>query len=145
MNASDFAKFFDFSIKRIENEMVDKDEFFWGTYNEDNTFTGYRVADNEAVLTTRYIDKVGDLVECFDSMLTDYIDSALEDYGCPVIYLYDYENYDYEKARNWIEESRPDLRNTDIYDVICCLANRELIFDDVTLDKTFSPEQDFLE
>lgn len=135
MNASDFANFFDFSIEWVENEKVDENDlFFHGTINENGTFTGYQVVDDQCVFDTRYIDEVRDLPECFDSLLVDYIDSDLEEYG---YHSFPFDGY--ENAKDWIKENCPDLKNTHIYNVICCLVNPELIFDDVALDKDFSP------
>ena len=117
MNASEFADFFEFYIEYAPG--IDDDGI---PYN-------YVVSDNEVVFQDRLIDNVSELADCFDSMLMDYIDGTLEDYGF-VEDTHSNLSY-YEQAQKWIETECPELRGTDTYEVICCLVNPKLIVDDV--------------
>ena len=74
MKASEFAAFFEFSIDYVENMEVPASEMdgYWDS-PEDSPFTGYLVTDDQGVLHTRYIKRIGELTECFDSLLDDYI------------------------------------------------------------------------
>lgn len=69
MKATDFANFFDFTIQKGE----ELDEF--------GEISKYDVVDDQGVFHTRHINDVKDLVDCFDSMLNDYIFDSLEEDG----------------------------------------------------------------
>ena len=127
MKATDFTEFFEFSISRIEEKEVpfDDDCFVYALQNSDKY---YAVSDNQCTFRTRYIDNVSDLVECFDSMLDDYINMNIEEDGFSCC-----ENDDrtyYEQALEWLENN-DDYKNTWTFDVVNCLVNPELIEDNV--------------
>ena len=85
MKATDFANFFEFHIEIIPTEdyieILEDDNtddlFCWATGNS----TVYAVIDDQAGFDTRYIDKVQDLTECFDSLHKDYIEDLIEEDG----------------------------------------------------------------
>jgi len=72
-------------------------------------------------------------------MLSDYIDDCIEEQG------FEFKGQDdgsyYVQAQRWIEQSAPELQDTDTYRVICCLNDRKNIINDVeetyTLDEIY--------
>lgn len=118
MKATEFAKWFDFTIMlNTENE---EDEF--------GDVSKYIVEDDQSVFYTRHIDRITDLADCFDSMLMDYIDDAIEEHG------FDYdENADgtyYEQALEWAKANEDKVYSGYI-EMLECLVNPEFIEDDV--------------
>ena len=118
MKATEFAKWFDFTISlNTENE---PDEF--------GDITKYIVEDDERVFCTRYIDSVWGLADCFDSMLMDYIESPIEERG------FDYDiNADgtfYEQALKWAKANK-DKVYSEYIEMLECIVDPDLIEDDV--------------
>lgn len=91
MKATEFANFFEFEIRKGEIP----DEF--------GDISKYDVVDCQGVFDTRHIDDVKDLVNCFDSMIDDYIFSNinyhLEEEGKDEIdFEYMWGSFDFEKG-----------------------------------------------
>ena len=138
MKASDFCEFFEFSISKHKRAEMDKScfggHFDWS--DEDEPIV-YAVRDDQGVFETRYINRVSQLVDCFDSMLPDYVDETLVENG----FVYDEdaeanaEAAYYEQARDYISNSCSYLQGTDTFDVIFCLTHRDYIEDDVPFAK----------
>ena len=104
MKATDFCEFFEFTLKK-------KGRFDYVATDDHGTFYDRRVED------------VTELADMFDSMLPDYVDATLEEYG----FEYD-ENGNktyYEQALDWIMCS--ELDGTDTHEIVKCLVNPELI------------------
>ena len=134
MKASEFAEFFDFEIDYVENKDITpvlNEVFAWGIDEEDAaSFTGYEVYDNQGVLSSRYIEKIEDLTECFDSMLNDSIfddfNEYLESIGIPEVDNID----DILKLLN----ENPKIKehySGDFYELISAFVNPKLIEDDI--------------
>lgn len=122
MKATDFCKYFDFTL--WVNDTNEEDESGY--------VSKYIATDDQQVFHTRYLDDVGFLASCFDSMLIDYVDRTL--------YYYNFQcdsNSDktfYEQAKEWIENTiNNPLFDSYTYEVICCLVNPHNIIDDLAL------------
>ena len=122
MKATDFCKYFDFTL--WVNDTNEEDESGY--------VSKYIATDDQQVFHTRYLDDVGFLASCFDSMLIDYVDRKL--------YYYNFQcnsNSDktfYEQAKEWIENTiNNPLFDSYTYEVICCLVNPNNIIDDLAL------------
>ena len=107
MKATDFANYFDFDIQRCD--------------------TGYEVFDLQVCFDTRYIQDISELVDCFDSMLDDYV-FDIEDYG----FEYDEDSplTETEQAIEWMELDAPKFWSTKL-SVARCLAGQEEIENNV--------------
>lgn len=118
MKATEFCKFFDFHIiLNIPN-------------TEEGAHRRYAVIDDQGTFNTRYIDSVDELTDQFDTMLADYVDSTLLDFG--FMPDEDVEFGFYKQALEFIENGDgEDLKGTDTYNVIRCLTDSSLIIDDV--------------
>lgn len=134
MKATEFCDFFEFSIARISKEEykdIKEDDnhwynFHWADENEDNI---YEVSDMQGVFEPRYINKVADLTECFDSMLNDYIDEDVEENG----FTYDENNTEktyYEQMIDWLPTSETYKNSTGFIELVACLVNPWMIEDD---------------
>lgn len=118
MKATEFAKWFDFTITlNTENEA-----------DECGDVTKYIVEDDERVFHTRYIDCVSDLADCFDSMLMDYIETPMEE--CGFDYDIDADGTFYEQALEWAKANKSKVYDGYI-EMLECLVNPEKIEDDV--------------
>lgn len=111
--ASEFCKFFEFSLQKEHGEF------------EGDVFD-YIATDDQGVFETRHVVDVEYLADCFDSMLADYVDDTLESMGFS--YTTSADEFDclpayYEQAQGWIETSCPELLNTDTYKVVCALVS----------------------
>ena len=112
MKASTFCEFFEFDIKRISNIEMGN----------------YEVYDLQGVFHSRYVDDVSELIDCFDSMLNDYIDDDVEVHG----FSNDENNTEksyYEQMLDWMQ-ANDNYKDTTICEVVACLVNPELIIDD---------------
>lgn len=136
MKATEFCNFFEFTIieehgvidskgRDQEGNLVDPYGFYEGAYN-------YRISDDQGTFSNRYIQEVSELTECFDSMLQDYVNNTIEEYGFEDDAKS--EKTYYEQALEWIDEKCPDLQNTDTREVIECLVHPEKIVDDLVKD-----------
>lgn len=114
MKATEFANYFDFTIQFVT---IPDEELFHYAYD---------VVDNQGVFYTREIDDVTELVDCFDSMLPDYVESVLEEHGFEPKMD---QNY-WEQALEWIRNDEY-LKDTDTREIIECLMNSDLIENDV--------------
>lgn len=120
MKATEFCQFFDFDITAQSP-----------SDNEEVTHR-YAVVDNNGTFSTRYIDSVDELTDQFDTMLYDYVDSTLLDYG----FMPDDKSDKgfYSQALDFIENGDgEDLKGTDTHKVIKCLTDASLIEDDVAV------------
>jgi hypothetical protein len=116
MKATEFCKFFEFTLVKKHG------------YDEDARVYNYMAVDDQGVFSNRYVYKVSDLADKFDSMIQDYIETDIEIAG------FDYdsskeETY-YEQALDWCKANR-DYKDTDTCEVIACLVNPELLEDDL--------------
>lgn len=113
MRATDFANFFDFTIKEGETP----DEF--------GEMSRYDVVDDQGCFSTRHINHVRDLVDCFDSMLENYIfDNLVEDgYELPNGFAFYDDTLEFAKE-NYGERAY-------ITEVIAAFINPRLIENDV--------------
>lgn len=116
MTVSEFCEFFDFTPYK---------ETYTDEYGE---IFKYHAVDDQGCFHDRTANKVEDFTEEFDSMLSDYIDCTLEDYG----FEYD-ENGGpyYEQALEWIEKTNRELFDTDTYHVIKTLVHPDTLVDDL--------------
>lgn len=145
MKASEICDFFEFDIQRFEN--VDISYFYdkmfaWGVDEEDTkSFTGFEVSDLQNCFRSRYITDIKDLIECFDSMLTDYIfdpfQDCLDEMGVS-------GQIDLEVEVDTMEDILTVLNTHSnvkehvgegFYDLIASFVNPDLIEDDVTPQK----------
>jgi hypothetical protein len=110
MKATEFAEYFEFTIQKGE----EPDEF--------GEISKYDVVDNQGVFHTRHIDDVKDLVDCFDSMLDDYVFDTLEEDGFEV------EGFD-ENTIKFAEEKYG--KDSGFTEMIKAFVNPDLIEDDV--------------
>ena len=123
MKATDFVNFFDFYIVTAKDygKIIDKD-----IEPEEANDINYVAIDRQGVFQNRYIVNIQDIVDCFDSMLADYIDTNIEEDG----FNYNPETGTtyYEQALKWVNEN-PD---EEYYkDVIKALVYPETIINDV--------------
>ena len=116
MKATEFCKFFDFTL-----EKCDIDE-----YGDE---CGYKATDDQGVFYTRYVMDVKDLSDGFDSMLQDYIENDIEANGFDFDPTCDKQTY-YEQALTWCDNNEI-WKNTDTREIIACLVNPDLIEDDL--------------
>lgn len=116
MTVSEFCKFFEFTPYK---------ESYTDEYGD---VYKYHAVDDQGVFHDRVANKVADFTDEFDSMLVDYIDLTLEDYG----FEYDGngESY-YTQALEWIEKSKNDLFDTDTHHVIEALVDPSTLVDDL--------------
>ena len=127
MKATEFADYFDFSIYPIDKDYVDFDDnYFNYASSEDDKF--YMVSDNQGVFYPRFISKIEDLADCFDSMLDDYINEDVEESGFE--YFESNEGEEYEQMLDYMLHS-DEYKNTWACDIVSCLVNPSLIEDDV--------------
>lgn len=122
MKATEFCSFFDFSIEMSPIEVVPEDE-----KEELNGKWIYEITDNEGVFHTRYVDKITDITECFDSMIDDYIFGDLsEDKD------YDGSFDNLETVLKWLEADEDRKRfYSRHYEVVRCILDPSLIEDNV--------------
>ena len=123
MKATDFVNFFDFCIVTAKDygKIIDED-----IEPEEANDINYVAIDRQGVFQNRYIVNIHDIVDCFDSMLTDYIDTNIEEDGFN--YNPEMGTTYYEQALKWVKEN-PD---EECYkDVIEALVYPETIIDDV--------------
>lgn len=120
MKATDFCKYFDFTL--WVNDTNEEDESGY--------VSKYIATDDQGCFQARYVNDVKDLADCFDSMLMDYVDSEL--------YYHNFKYDDksnlafYEQAKEWIENTiNNPLFDSYTYEVICCLVNPNNIIDDL--------------
>ena len=124
MKATDFVARFEFSIRRIPFEELpeeEKEEF-------EGDEVVYEVSDDQGVFDSRYINHVSDLVNCFDSMLNDYVNDNIEEDGFEYNEDTSWKGY-YEQALDWCEQQE-DYRNSYLKEIIRCLAYPSAIEDD---------------
>ena len=116
MKATEFCNYFEFTLVR-ENGVTDDGK----EYN-------YQVVDNQGTFDTKYIDKITELTDCFDSMLKDYIDDYIEENG----FKYDKgsDRSYYEQALSWVVDTT--LSETNTHWVIAALADPETLADDTS-------------
>ena len=133
MKATEFCNFFEFEIQPISKDAYKKinegvkgyHSFCWADENADKI---YEVNDLQGTFQSRYISKVSDLTECFDSMLDDYIDSNAEEDGFSI----DENNTEkcyYEQMLDWMQ-SREDYKDTGVCEVVACLVHPDMLEDD---------------
>jgi hypothetical protein len=127
MKATDFANFFEFFIqtkKDYGDIVLTNDDY--DIENKDIPEIKYIVTDNQGIFHNRYIREIKELTDCFDSMLSDYIDSMIEEDG----FEYDKDNKDtyYEQALKWCEKGNESEFFTDI---IRALVNPSTIENDL--------------
>ena len=123
MKASEFVKFFNFTLRRNEG------------FTDENRLFRYEVTDDEGTLQTRYVAEVSELVDQFDVCLKDYIDGPLLDFG--FMPEGSSELGFYGQALKFINEGDgADLIGTQIHKVIECICDSDKIEDDVTGDNS---------
>ena len=114
MKATEFCKFFEFTIYKSHGIDEDGDEY------------NYIAVDDQGVFHSRYITDITEIANCFDSLLMDYIESNVEEDG----FKYD-DNRNgtyYEQLLEWLKE----VNYYEWYiDVVSCLIDPRLIVDDV--------------
>lgn len=96
MRATEFCKFFDFTLVKEHGFVPGSDDLYAGTeYN-------YIATDNHGVFQPRYVMDVNELTDMFDSCLKDYIDDMIEEDGFEVD-----EHYGayYDQAYEWAKEN----------------------------------------
>ena len=123
MKATDFVNFLDFYIVTAKDygKIIDKD-----IDPEEANDINYVAIDRQGVFQNRYIVNIHDIVDCFDSMLADYIDTNIEEDGFN--YNPEMGTTYYEQALKWVNEN-PD---EEYYkDVIKALVYPETIINDV--------------
>ena len=99
MKATEFCKFFEFTLEKEHGIVPEADTFYGG--NEYN----YIATDDQGVFNPRYAMEVNDLVDLFDICLKNYIDDNLEEDG----FEFDKENTKedyYEQALKWARENK---------------------------------------
>lgn len=115
MKASEFAGFFEFSITREDH------------LDEENFCKRFIVTDKQGVMETRHISYVEGLSDCFDSLLDDYVNDNLKEYGF---------DFDRKSRKSYYSQALSFLKGKaaykSLYDVINCLLHPEKIKDDVT-------------
>lgn len=125
MKATEFAEFFDLTIKPMTEEIAKEYEHY-----EDYYPSKYIVCDTMKYYTPWFIDDVSDLTWCVDSMADDYVLHDLEDeYG----FIYD-ANWEKKLDERTLYEAAADFateHNISYADVVRCIANYEEIEDDV--------------
>ena len=129
MKATDFVNFFDFYIVTAKDyeEIIDED-----IEPEETDDINYIAIDRQGVFQNRYIKNIRDIADCFDSMLTDYIDTEIEEDGFN--YNPEIGTTYYEQALKWVNENPDD----ECYkDVIEALVHPETIIDDVTQEAAY--------
>ena len=90
MKATEFCKFFEFTLHK-EHGFDEED----GEYN-------YIATDDQGTFHPRYAIDVNELTEMFDSMLKDYVDDNLEEDG------FEYDDHIgayYEQALEWARQN----------------------------------------
>ena len=127
MKATEFTKYFEFSISSINKNDIDFDYDYFN-YADENDNDFYIVTDDQCVFRPRIISNVETLTECFDSMLHDYIDEDIEQSG--FIYHADENDGYYEQMLDYMRNN-DEYNNTWVYDVVSCIVNPALIENDV--------------
>ena len=95
MKATEFCKFFDFTLERGKFEVKDDLVYLNGTYR-------YCATDDQYCFHDRYVNDVNDLADAFDSCLQNYVNDYIEEDG----FKYDKEkdgSY-YDQAVEFAEE-----------------------------------------
>ena len=125
MNATEFCNYFEFSIYKPSEDVKKR----YAT--EDGVIANFVMIDDQGVFHDRVCEKIEEIVDCFDSMLMDYVESTLEDFG----FEYDQKSdltY-YEQAHQWLNsDAGKELQGTDTYKVVEALTDPSKIIDDVT-------------
>lgn len=116
MKATEFAKFFEFTIQ------------FATDFDEYGNEAKYEVIDDQGVFHTRYINKIEELIDCFDSMLDDYIFSIFEEDGYK---FNEHENY-FKQLEKWTQDKK---EYEGIREIILCFIYPELIEEDLGINK----------
>lgn len=112
MKATEFCKYFEFTLTR-EHGFDEND----GEYN-------YIATDDQGTLDPRHVMNVDDLTECFDSLLTDYIDDSIQVDG----FKYDLMSHSsyYEQALEWIKTKADELTKRCYQEVVEALVTGKL-------------------
>lgn len=118
MEATEFCKYFDFSLEKEEGSI-------------DGVYYNYRATDDQGVFDDRLAENVADLADMFDSMLFDYVDSEAEYYGfTPSQDFNTFENnHYYKEMKDRLEGT--ELKSTILYDVICVLVDPDKLENDL--------------
>lgn len=124
MKATEFCKFFDFNIDIVPIDEVSEDDRNDFALQEEWV---YEMTDDQGTFRTRYADSICTIADLFDSMLLDYVDSTLSDFG------FEWDQYSmepqYEQALKWIKGT--ELEGTNIHRVIECMVDPSKIKDDL--------------
>ena len=119
MKATEFCKFFEFSLERKHGYDEDEDEY------------NYVAMDDQGTLDPRYVMDVDDLTECFDSLLKDYIDDGIQEHGFEYNLMSDTSYY--EQALKWIKTEANELIKKCYQEVVEALVTGKLE-DDTEVD-----------
>ena len=114
MKATEFCKFFDFTIHKSHG------------FNEDGDEYNYYATDDQGTFDNRYAMDITYITDWFDSCLPDYIDSNVEEDG----FKYDVDGNGsyYEQLLEWLKEVN---YHEWCIDIVSCLIDSRLIVDDV--------------
>ncbi len=118
ITAKDFCKFFDYELVK-ETGLVPNLETGAAEPYE------YVAVDAQGTCSPKYVNNVEELADCFDMFLEDYVDETLEYHGFSYTTSADevLPPY-YVQAKGWIENSYPELLDTETYKVVCALASQ---------------------
>jgi len=121
MKATEFCKFFDFTLYRESG------------IDEDGNEYNYIAVDDQGCWDDRTGSKITDITDWFDACLQDYVEEPIEYAGFePKSEGKRYWNY-YEQALAWCDANE-DYKDTDLRNIIACLLNPELIEDDTEVE-----------
>lgn len=99
MKATEFCKFFEFTLEK-EHGIIPESELYAGEeYN-------YIATDDQGVFHPRYVMKVDELIDAFDICLNDYIDSNLEEDGFEYDKEKEVDETYYEQALKWAKKNK---------------------------------------
>ena len=118
MKATEFCKFFDFTLEKGEFEV--KNDFIY-----DDGVYKYRATDDQGVFADRYTNDITDITDWFDSCLQDYINDDVEEDG--FVYVKEQPGSYYEQMLSWLKENG----DTYYYYVVASLVDPRLIVDDL--------------
>ena len=112
MKATEFCKFFEFTLTKEHGVVPESDVIFGGEeYN-------YIAIDDQGVFHSRYAMEVNDFIDMFDICLNDYIDSIIEEDGFEYDKEKEVDETYYEQALKWAKKNEYSPYITEVIEAL---------------------------
>lgn len=124
-----FCNFFNCDVKVEYKKDEWGDEYFYKALPRDKSDFHYERGIPFKSIT--------DVVDVFSDLFENEVESVLWFSGLEDVFYVNEEESFYKQAKDWIDCSRPDLQDTDIYGVLCAIIDRKVLRDDLGKSAVF--------